>query len=419
MTVAVQCQRCGQAFAAAPHLYGQRVACPMCQAPLQIPFPAVAPAAPPATVGGPYGACPEAPVFYQPSTPAVTTSDGEGSNRVVIVAAVIGGATLLILFLAILVSQMSSNDGTPPAAGGTAPSSSGSAPPAAAGRGQTFADARRGFQTKLTRRKSAQEPMPPPPPHLARLVQFDSPVGKLGAYLTNVPADGLRHPAIIWITGGDYRTIDAGVFEESPPNNDQTAGAFRKAGVVTMYPSLRGGNQNPGYQEGFFGEVDDVLAAAEFLSKQEGVDPQRLYLGGHSTGGTLVLLVSAATDRFRAVFPFGPVDDIRGYGTEDLPFRWRDARELELRTPSRWLESIQKPTFVFEGAREPGNVACLHSLSRASRNPQVRYFPVRGANHFNILAPLTRLIAAKILQDAGPTGNITFTDAELNLPFAP
>ena len=32
-----------------------------------------------------------------------------------------------------------------------------------------------------------------------------------------------------------------------------------------MFPSLRGGNNNPGSKEGFFGEVDDVLAAADLL----------------------------------------------------------------------------------------------------------------------------------------------------------
>lgn len=55
-----------------------------------------------------------------------------------------------------------------------------------------------------------------------------------------------------------------------------------------MFPSLRGGNDNPGVKEGFLAEVDDVLAAADFLGKQNYVDPGRIYLGGHSTGGTLV-----------------------------------------------------------------------------------------------------------------------------------
>ena len=40
-----------------------------------------------------------------------------------------------------------------------------------------------------------------------------------------------------------------------------------------MFPSLRGGNDNPGAKEGFLGEVDDVIAAADFLAKQPYVDP--------------------------------------------------------------------------------------------------------------------------------------------------
>ncbi len=87
-----------------------------------------------------------------------------------------------------------------------------------------------------------------------------------------------------------------------------------------MFPSLRGGNNNPGQIEGFFGEIDDILAAAEFLAQQPYLDPDRIYLGGHSTGGTLVFLVAEASGRFRAVFAFGPVVDVREYGQEFIPF---------------------------------------------------------------------------------------------------
>lgn len=80
-----------------------------------------------------------------------------------------------------------------------------------------------------------------------------------------------------------------------------------------MSPSLRGGNTNPGVKEGFLGEVDDVLAAANYFEKQKYVDPKRIYLGGHSTGGTLVLLVSEGSPRFRAVFSFGPAGDVSGW----------------------------------------------------------------------------------------------------------
>jgi dienelactone hydrolase len=54
---------------------------------------------------------------------------------------------------------------------------------------------------------------------------------------------------------------------------------------------LRGGNDNPGTKEAFLGEVDDILAAALYLARQESVDSNGIFLGGHGTGGTLVLLV--------------------------------------------------------------------------------------------------------------------------------
>jgi acetyl esterase/lipase len=179
-----------------------------------------------------------------------------------------------------------------------------------------------------------------------------------------------------------------------------------------MYPSLRGGNDNPGFREGFFGEVDDVLAATEGLAKQDAVDPKRIYLGGHSTGGTLVLLAAASTDRFRAVFSFGPVEDVAGYGTDRLPFDTSNRREFELRAPGRWLHSIRCPVFVFEGER--GNLRSLQALASRSTNPLVHCYPVKGADHFSILAPVTRLVAGKILGDNGSTTNITFTEEEVN-----
>jgi acetyl esterase/lipase len=286
-----------------------------------------------------------------------------------------------------------------------------------AGNQTSLTEARRGFQTRLARRESAREPVPAPPPRLFVTVHYDSPAGKLAAYRSPLPQDGKKHPAILWITGGDCNTIDDGVWKEAPPENDQTASAFRKAGIIMMFPSLRGGNDNPGFKEGFLGEVDDVLAAADYLARQAGVDPRRIYLGGHSTGGTLVLLAAECSDRFRAAFSFGPADDVAGYGPEYLPFNTSDRRELELRSPGRWLHSIQSPVFVFEGTQQ-GNLRSLQAMARSTSNPLAHFHPVRGATHFSILAPTTGLVAAKILKDTGPATNIAFTEEELNRPFA-
>ena len=182
-----------------------------------------------------------------------------------------------------------------------------------------------------------------------------------------------------------------------------------------MFPSLRGGNDNPGQHEGFFGEVDDVLAAADYLAHQGYVDPKRIYLGGHSTGGTLVMLVAESTARFRAVFSFGPVDDVRGYSGEFLPFDTSNPREFELRSPGRWLNSVRSPLFVFEGTDPINNLGSLRTIARASStNPLIHFFPVKGVNHFSILAPTNELIATKILRDEGPTTNIAFSEEELS-----
>lgn len=234
----------------------------------------------------------------------------------------------------------------------------------------------------------------------------------MAAYISASPGDGQKHPAIIWIVGGFGNSISEIAWQPGPPENDQSGSAYRMAGIIMMYPSLRGGNKNPGFLEGFYGEVDDILAAAEFLEKQDYVDPKRIYLGGHSTGGTLALLVAECSDRFRAVFSFGPIGDISGYGQEHLPFRVSDQQETRLRSPGKWLHAIRNPTFVFEGAAR-GNVDELNSMSRMSRNPLIHFHPVKGRDHFSTLAPVSRLIAAKILADNGQSPNIAFTESEL------
>ena len=236
---------------------------------------------------------------------------------------------------------------------------------AAAGK-PSLAEARRGFQSTLVSQASEREPLPEPPSSVFRLVRYDSPAGKLAAYLTPDPGDGRKHPEIVWITGGDCNTI-GDVWSDAPRDNDQTAAAFRRAGVVMMFPSLRGGNNNPGRHEGFLGEVDDVIAALAYTAGLAYVDPQRIYLGGHSTGGTLVMLVAASTDRFRAVFSFGPVEDVRGYPGQFLPFDTANPREIELRSPGRWLHSVRCPLFVFEGTEWTGNLGRWNRWRRPRR----------------------------------------------------
>ena len=280
---------------------------------------------------------------------------------------------------------------------------------ASPGKNLTASGTRR-LHIKARPRSSDRDPADEPPEAVFRLVKFDSPVGKLAAYLSSSDDDGEKHPAIVWITGGDCNSI-GDVWSPASPENDQTASAFRKAGVIMFFPSLRGGNVNPGKKEGFLGEVNDILASADYLAKDPRVDPKRIYLGGHSTGGTLVMLVAECSDRFRAVFSFGPVSDVSNYPDQFLPFNRTDSKEIALRSPGRWMESIHSPVFVFEG--DGGNFSSLQAMQRACKNPMVHFYPVPRARSFQRACAAHSALARKVVADTGPGTNITFTDAEL------
>lgn len=275
----------------------------------------------------------------------------------------------------------------------------------------TLAEARKGFTTKLPASARGGDEGPPaaPPRGVFRLVRYDSPVGKLAAYVTPDPRDGALHPAIVWVTGGDCNSIGP-VWDRPPAKNDQTARQYREAGVVLMVPSLRGGNDNPGTREFYYGEIDDVVACAAYLRTLPYVDPDRIYLGGHSTGGTVTLLAAESSDTFRAVFSFGPVDTPTNYPPQYKGFNTSDAKEVEIRSPGKWLGSIRSPTFVIEG--DDGNADSVERMRRGNTNPKVSFVVVRGADHFNVLAPLNRLLAGKILADTGPACAITLTEDE-------
>ncbi len=255
-----------------------------------------------------------------------------------------------------------------------------------------------------------------PPPEVFQKITYVSPVGKLAAYLTPDPKDGKKHPAIVWAHGG-FGGIGSSFWQPAPKSNDQSARAFRERGIVVMCPSWRGENNNPGKFELFYGELDDYLAALEHVRKLPYVDPDRIYLGGHSTGGTMVLLAAVASDKFRAAFSFGGMPDCvslmanGGYG--NTPYDPDSKIDNELRSAVRYTAFIKQPTFYFEG----GDSSYQEGAKEMEAVAQPLGIPFKAyelpGNHFNILHPITNLVAEKILQDAGPKWNLTFSKTEL------
>jgi len=257
-----------------------------------------------------------------------------------------------------------------------------------------------------------------PPRGVLDKVYYDSADGRLVAYVTPPPRDGKQHPAILWAHGG-FGGIGSWLWEPATADNDQTIAAFRDAGIVVMCPSWRGENDNPGNFEMFYGEVNDLLNAHNYLSSLTYVDPERVYVAGHSTGGTLALLAASTKNDFRAVFSFGGSPDleeefaVKSYA--NTPFNPARKLELYFRSPANFVRTIHHPTFYFEGSESIYTEAAeqMESLARSEGRPFASYIIERG-NHFDILRPLTRLVAQQIVNDTSPECNIRITQESAN-----
>jgi dipeptidyl aminopeptidase/acylaminoacyl peptidase len=204
--------------------------------------------------------------------------------------------------------------------------------------------ARHGFLTKTIAQLPRDGKAAKPPVGLLEVTHYTSAVGPLVAYITPSAKAKQKQPAVLWIKGG-WGGIGDFLWDKK---TGQSVMPFVESGFVVMATSLRGENDNPGKVEAFLGEVDDVLAALDYLAAQPGVDPTRIYVAGHSTGGTMALLVAQASGKPRAVFSFGGHIDTQGYfenkgRDKALPFDWRDGREGELRTPGNFTASIKTP----------------------------------------------------------------------------
>jgi acetyl esterase/lipase len=265
---------------------------------------------------------------------------------------------------------------------------------------QTLAEARAQFETTVRSSAAARESLPEPPEEFFVRSDYASNLGQpLAAFVTPDPGDSRRHQAIVWIAGGDSNSL-GNFWTPGMRENDPSASAFRRNGIVMMFPSLRGAHMNPGRKEYFFGEVDDVIAAARHLATLPYVDPAAIYLGGHGTGGTLALLVAETGAKFAGVFAFGPAGTVDGYGAlVPVDFAALEARELTLRSPKHWLAGITSPTWIIEGERAPSSIAEFDSLC-GSGNAAVTCIRVPGHDHFSVLDLVNRRIASRLVVSA-------------------
>ncbi len=213
---------------------------------------------------------------------------------------------------------------------------------------EDYAAARQHFRTKLVRVAGSpqHEMIVLQPPSYVDVVDYPSGNLNLKAWIAGNRDSGHKLPAVLFLHGGFE--LGAADWEMALP--------YWEAGFVLMMPMLRGENGQAGAFSFLYDEVDDVIAAAEYLAKQPSVDSTRIFLAGHSAGGTLTLLTIEASNRFRAAASFdGSVDQQLLYnGSASKPgnhpevvFDPKDLRELQVRSPLAYVRSVKSPARQF------------------------------------------------------------------------
>jgi dipeptidyl aminopeptidase/acylaminoacyl peptidase len=152
-------------------------------------------------------------------------------------------------------------------------------------------------------------------------------------------------------------------------------------------PSVRGENGQAGTFSMFFDEVSDVLAVTDHVRSQQWADPQRIYVAGHSAGGTLAMLAGLASPHYRAVASFsGSPDQLAlAEGLPNIvPFDRKNPAEYEIRSPLSYARSFKAPARLFLGRQEEFYRVSTRRTAALARNAgkNVEAVEVAG-NHFN------------------------------------
>ncbi|WP_062012917.1 S9 family peptidase [Aureimonas sp. AU4] len=212
--------------------------------------------------------------------------------------------------------------------------------------GGDYRAARAAFRTNLLRRGPApDEGDPLSAPEGAQALTYRSAGRELVAWASPAGDPASPRPAVLVLHGGN--AIWHGHWAD-------LAAPFVAAGYHALMPTMRGENGQPGDFSAFYDETDDVLAAADALRARPGVDPARVFVSGHSVGGTLTLLSALAGD-FRGAAALSPSPDTRLFFqrfAEDIPFDASDPREVEMRSAVCFASGFRCPVLMSHGDRE-------------------------------------------------------------------
>ncbi len=200
-----------------------------------------------------------------------------------------------------------------------------------------------------------------------------------------------RYPAILWLHGGQESQYDYGF--------NIRVQLFAANGYVVVMPNVRGSggrgldfalSLNKAYGTH---DVEDVIVATDYVIEQGYVDPDRLGVGGWSSGGTLTNVVITKTDRFAGAVSGASVGWYTStYGHDpyylwwhtELGPPWKNRDLWDSISPFMDVENITTPT-LFIGGEKDWNQPIIHSeqmyqaMKHLGRETQLVVYP--NAHH--------------------------------------
>jgi dienelactone hydrolase len=229
-------------------------------------------------------------------------------------------------------------------------------------------------------------PYPTPSPNFSsRDVSFASSGATLAGTLT-VP-NGLtgRAPAFVFVHGSGPGTRDGGV--AANPTFLDLSNALSNNGVVVLRYDKRGIGASTGVPtEDWQPLGDDVRAAVAFLRQQPNVDPNRIYLLGHSEGGQIVPMIEPSIPGIAGIVlmagPALPIDRVIDEQTSGkAPAALKKAFASYVgQDPAVAITHVNVPILVLQGGRDgqilPTDLHVLTDAAKAAnRNITVDIFP--------------------------------------------
>jgi dipeptidyl aminopeptidase/acylaminoacyl peptidase len=187
-------------------------------------------------------------------------------------------------------------------------------------------------------------------------LNFKSPGGAIHGYAVMPPnaVAGKRYPTILWIHGGPN-----GQDDDSLAGGQYTRHLLAAGGYVVVGVNYRGSSgRGSAFAKTILAdwghkEVEDILAAADYVVAIGLADPKHLGIGGWSYGGILTDYTIATDGRFKVAFSgAGSANQLSMYGSDQYILQYNNEIGPPWKSESLWLK-LSYPFFHADRIHTP------------------------------------------------------------------